>query len=218
MHSSPFFRPDIEGLRALAVLLVVACHAGVPWLQGGYIGVDVFFVISGYLITRLLDTEYSRTGKIDLSGFYARRVRRLLPALALMVGAVLVAIWVFFSPFEQPVMLRSVLAASLYISNLHFAWGATDYWGADAKQDPLLHTWSLGVEEQFYLGWPPLFFLMMFLLRRSRPAVVWGGCGTIAIALFHLGRIVDTYAATGGILLPARPRLGVWRGGCVRAV
>lgn len=189
MHSSPFFRPDIEGLRALAVLLVVACHAGVPWLQGGYIGVDVFFVISGYLITRLLDTEYSRTGKIDLSGFYARRVRRLLPALALMVGAVLVAIWVFFSPFEQPVMLRSVLAASLYISNLHFAWGATDYWGADAKQDPLLHTWSLGVEEQFYLGWPPLFFLMMFLLRRSRPAVVWGAAALLLLLSFILAAL-----------------------------
>lgn len=189
MHASPFFRSDIEGLRALAVLLVVACHAGVPWLQGGYIGVDVFFVISGYLITRLLDTEHSRTGKIDLPVFYARRVRRLLPAFALMVGAVLAAIWVFFSPFEQPAMMRSVLAASFYISNLHFAWGATDYWGPDAKQDPLLHTWSLGVEEQFYLGWPPLFFLMMFLLPRSRPVVVWGAAALLLLLSFLLAAL-----------------------------
>lgn len=186
MSQPSFFRPDIEGLRAIAVLLVVACHAGVPWLQGGYVGVDVFFVISGYLITRLLQTEYHREGQLNLSGFYARRVRRLLPALALMIAAVLVGIRVLHSPFEQPVMLQSVFATVLYISNLHFAWGATDYWGADAKQDPLLHTWSLGVEEQFYVVWPLLFLLLMFLLRKARPAVIWGSAGLLMLLSFGL--------------------------------
>lgn len=188
MSKLSLFRPDIEGLRAVAVLLVVACHAGVPWLQGGYVGVDVFFVISGYLITRLMYTEYVQQGRLDLLRFYARRIRRLLPAFTVMLVAVMAGVRLLYSPFEQPDLLDSALAAALYFSNLHFAWGATDYWGPNAKLDPLLHTWSLGVEEQFYLVWPLLLVLLMFLQQRARPALVWGGA--MLLMLLSLGLAV----------------------------
>lgn len=163
---SGFFRPDIEGLRAIAVLLVVACHAGIPFLAGGYVGVDVFFVISGFLITHLLRAEYVAQRRLDWLGFYARRIRRLLPAFALMMAFVLLGLYLFASPLEQPLLLRSVLAAALYISNLHFSWQAVDYWSDGAKLDPLLHTWSLGVEEQFYLAWPLLLGGLLWLERQ----------------------------------------------------
>lgn len=188
MSKPSLFRPDIEGLRAVAVLLVVACHAGVPWLQGGYIGVDVFFVISGYLITRLMYAEHVQQGRLDLLRFYARRIRRLLPAFALMLVVVLAGVRLLYSPIEQPALLESAFASVLYFSNLHFAWGATDYWGPNAKLDPLLHTWSLGVEEQFYLVWPLLLVLLMFLQRRARPALVWGGA--VMVLLLSLGLAV----------------------------
>lgn len=188
MSKFTLFRPDIEGLRAVAVLLVVACHAGIPWLQGGYVGVDVFFVISGYLITRLMYAEYVQQGRLDLLRFYGRRVRRLMPAFTLMLVAVLIGVRLLYSPFEQPAMFESAFSAVLYFSNLHFAWGATDYWGPNAKLDPLLHTWSLGVEEQFYLLWPLLLVLLMFLQSKARPALVWGAA--VALMLISLGRAV----------------------------
>lgn len=159
------FRPDIEGLRALAILIVVACHAG--WLPGGYIGVDVFFVISGYLITTHLLREYALGQGIALADFYARRIRRLLPAFLLMLAVVSLLSGLLFSPLEQPQVWRSVMAASLYASNFRFSAEATNYWGSDAKADPLLHTWSLGVEEQFYLVWPLGFLLLALLWRRG---------------------------------------------------
>lgn len=170
MQSStgPAFRPDIEGLRALAVLLVVAAHARVPGLQGGYIGVDVFFVISGFLITRLLHAEWERHGRIDIPGFYARRIRRLLPAFLLMLAAVVAATWIIYAPVEQDWRLGSALSSLLYVSNIHYALTATDYMAPSAKLDPLLHTWSLGVEEQFYLAWPLLMLGAWRLAQRHR--------------------------------------------------
>lgn len=175
------FRPDIEGLRALAILIVVACHAG--WLPGGYVGVDVFFVISGYLITSHLRREYEQHASIALGAFYARRIRRLLPAFLFMLAVVSLASWVLFSPLEQPQVWRSVMAASLYISNFRFAADATNYWGSDAKADPLLHTWSLGVEEQFYLVWPLCFLLLAMLWRRGlRHATVLIAAGMLLLS------------------------------------
>lgn len=208
MSKLSLFRPDIEGLRAVAVLLVVACHAGVPWLQGGYVGVDVFFVISGYLITRLMYTEYVQQGRLDLLRFYARRIRRLLPAFTVMLVAVMAGVRLLYSPFEQPALLDSALAAALYFSNLHFAWGATDYWGPNAKLDPLLHTWSLGVEEQFYLVWPLLLVLLMFLQQRARPALVWGG-DVIDAALAGACGVANTYPSARGLLHAVSPGMGV---------
>lgn len=178
--SHPHFRPDIEGLRAIAVALVVACHAGVPWLSGGFVGVDVFFVISGFLISQLLVAEWQRDGRIDVLAFYARRMRRLLPAFGLLLAFVFTAIWIVYAPIEQPRMLGSALAATLYYSNVHYALEATNYMAPAAKLDPLLHTWSLGVEEQFYLAWPFVLLAAAHLSRanggrRSPFALILGG-------------------------------------------
>lgn len=158
-------RDDIQGLRGLAVILVVAYHAGVPFLTGGYVGVDVFFVISGYVICGLLLRELRRSGAIDLKAFYARRMRRLLPAVTVVTGATLLAGLVLGSPLEFATHAASALATSLYASNLRFAVTATDYLADSAETDPFLHTWSLGVEEQFYFVWP----LMLLLLYRMAP-------------------------------------------------
>jgi peptidoglycan/LPS O-acetylase OafA/YrhL len=153
------FRPDLEGLRAVAVLLVLAYHAHVPGVKGGYVGVDVFFVLSGFLITGLLVRELSGTGRVSFGAFYARRARRLLPAaaLTLLVTAVLSA--VLLPPLRLPSVSLDVAAAAGYVSNMRFALQATDYLAAQTAPSPVLHFWSLGVEEQFYVFWPALLAL-----------------------------------------------------------
>jgi peptidoglycan/LPS O-acetylase OafA/YrhL len=159
------FRPDIEGLRGIAVLLVVLYHAGVPGFRGGFIGVDVFFVLSGYLITSILVKEVERSGGVDLWQFYARRARRLLPASTLvLLVTVIVGMWVY-TPMEQADVARTAFASATYMSNIWFAVNAADYFAASAETNPLLHTWSLSVEEQFYFVWPALILL----------ALRWGG-------------------------------------------
>ena len=154
------FRPDLEGLRAIAVVLVLLYHAGVPGVTGGYIGVDVFFVLSGFLITGLLIRELEATGTISLAGFYARRVRRLLPAAMLLILATVIASVVVLSPLRAGQVAQDGIAAALYTSNLRFAFQATDYLQSELPPSPLLHLWSLGVEEQFYLFWPALLLLV----------------------------------------------------------
>lgn len=176
----PRFRADIEGLRALAILLVVGYHAGVPGMSGGYIGVDVFFVLSGYLITWLLAHEVATTGRIDLSRFYARRARRLLPASAMMLTVVAIVAAVLYAPFEQEAFAKTAAATAVYFSNVHFAQEATNYLGAGAETNPLLHTWSLGVEEQFYFVWP-LFVMVALGVWRSRRT------GEVGILLWMVG-------------------------------
>ena len=153
------FRPDLEGLRAIAVVLVLLYHAGVPGVTGGYVGVDVFFVLSGFLITGLLLRELDATGTISLAAFYARRARRLLPAVALLILVTVVASTVVLSPLRAGEVARDGIAAALYTSNLRFAFQATDYLQSDLPPSPLLHLWSLGVEEQFYLFWPALLLI-----------------------------------------------------------
>ncbi len=160
-------RADIEGLRAVAILAVVAFHVGVGWTPGGYVGVDVFFVISGYLITDHLYRELSSAGAIDLKGFYARRARRLLPSALLVVIVTVAVSAVVLPPLEVPGVTRDGAAAALYFANYRFAAEATNYL-AGGSASPLLHYWSLGVEEQFYLVWPCL------LLACSLPWL-WGG-------------------------------------------
>jgi peptidoglycan/LPS O-acetylase OafA/YrhL len=155
------YRGDIEGLRAVAILLVVAAHAGMPWLSGGFVGVDVFFVLSGYLITGLLLQDIESKGHLQFAGFYARRFRRLLPALlAMLAGTGLVAA-VVIAPAAQSDQALAAATASLWLSNLHFAFGQLDYFSPGAAQNLFLHTWSLGVEEQFYLVWPALVALVV---------------------------------------------------------
>src|SRR5690349_15019417 len=121
------FRPDVEGLRAVAIGLVVLSHAGVPFAAGGYVGVDVFFVISGFLITRLLTGELARTHTVSLAAFYARRIRRLLPQAVLAVTAVVIAAWALLSPLSACVVAGDVIAAGGYVINWRFAAQSTDY-------------------------------------------------------------------------------------------
>jgi peptidoglycan/LPS O-acetylase OafA/YrhL len=150
------FRPDLQGLRAVAVVLVVLFHAGVPVVSGGFVGVDVFFVLSGFLITGLLVRELSGSARVDFGAFYARRVRRLLPAAALTLIATIAAAAVLLPPVRMPDVTGDTIAAALYASNIRFALQATDYLGSKLAPSPVLHFWSLGVEEQFYLFWPAL--------------------------------------------------------------
>jgi peptidoglycan/LPS O-acetylase OafA/YrhL len=149
------FRPDIEGIRGLAILLVVAFHAGIRTLAGGFVGVDVFFVLSGFLITELLAREAATAGDIDLQAFYARRARRLLPALLVVLLATIgLALWLY-APIDQPMIASDGRAVALHYGNILFARNAVNYHASSGN--PFLHTWSLAVEEQFYLIWPLLF-------------------------------------------------------------
>ncbi|MFI5626332.1 acyltransferase family protein [Nocardioides sp. NPDC051685] len=160
------FRPDIQALRAIAVLSVFAYHLAPGRLSGGYIGVDVFFVISGFLIGSHLLRELETTGRIRLGAFWARRAKRLLPAslLVLLVSAVATFIWVPRSLWSQ--FLTEVAASSLYVENWRLAWASVDYLAADNKPSAVQHFWSLSVEEQFYL-FTPLLLLFVMLLSRA---------------------------------------------------
>ena len=153
-------RGDIEGLRAVAVMLVVLFHASIGGVPGGFVGVDVFFVISGFLITGLLLRERTASGTISLSSFYARRARRLLPAAALVLVVTLVASLILLPPLLIPGVATDTAAAALYVSNMGFAVQATDYFALGQAPSPILHFWSLGVEEQFYLFWPAIVLLV----------------------------------------------------------
>ncbi|WP_420540840.1 acyltransferase family protein [Mycolicibacterium septicum] len=161
------FRPDIEGLRAVAVLAVVLFHAGVPGFGGGFIGVDVFFVVSGFLITGLLWREASGTGTVRMARFYAGRARRLLPAAALVLVATSLAATLLLPPLQARSVLADAIASALYVGNYRFAVEGTDYLAAETAASPLQHYWSLGVEEQFYLLWPALILGTVWLLTRS---------------------------------------------------
>jgi peptidoglycan/LPS O-acetylase OafA/YrhL len=152
------FRPDVEGLRAVAVVLVVAFHAGLG-LPGGFLGVDVFFVISGFLITSLLVDEVRATGTICLVDFYARRARRILPAACLVLVVTAVAAAVALPALDRPALADDLRSAAFFVANWHFAGVSTDYF-ATADNSPVLHYWSLSVEEQFYLLWPALVLLV----------------------------------------------------------
>ncbi|MCH7231436.1 acyltransferase [Glycomyces sp. L485] len=184
------FRPDIEGLRAIAVGLVVLGHAGFPGLDGGYVGVDVFFVISGFLITSLLLRELAGTGRISVAGFYARRATRLLPMAATVTVATLVASWLWLAPTRFASIAGDAAAGALYFVNYRLAAEGTEYLNADEAPSPFQHYWSLAVEEQFYLVWPLLLLSVGLMLRRS-PELIRDGL-TVAL-LFILG---TTFAAS----------------------
>ncbi|HSV66147.1 MAG TPA: acyltransferase family protein [Mycobacteriales bacterium] len=161
------YRPALDGVRAVAVYLVFAFHAGVAQLAGGFIGVDVFFVLSGYLVTRLILTDLS-AGTFRIADFYGRRVRRLLPAALFVLAAVSVVWLAIASPYDRAAIAPDVRSAALYVSNWHFAEQAVDYFAANNNPTPVLHFWSLSVEEQFYLAWP-LMVLLVWRLSRSDP-------------------------------------------------
>ncbi|WP_131810291.1 acyltransferase family protein, partial [Mycolicibacterium fortuitum] len=157
--------PALDGIRAIAVALVLAGHGGVPGVAGGFIGVDVFFVLSGFLITSLLLDEFRRTERIDLKGFWIRRAKRLLPAMVLMTLAVVIARPLF--PSEAVASLREdAVGAFFWMANWVFVAADTDYFSQGATPSPLQHTWSLAVEEQYYLLWPLLVLAAALLVRR----------------------------------------------------
>jgi peptidoglycan/LPS O-acetylase OafA/YrhL len=153
------FRPDIEGLRAVAILAVVAYHAGLSAIPGGYVGVDVFFVISGFLITEHLGRELAASGRISFGAFYARRARRLLPSALLVIGVTVAVSCAVLPPLQAMVVAKDGLANAFYVGNYRYALQATNYLSVSGPVSPLLNYWSLGVEEQFYLVWPALLFV-----------------------------------------------------------
>lgn len=161
------FRTDINGLRAVAVLAVVVYHAGIA-IPGGFTGVDVFYVISGYLISSLLLREVDRSGSVDLVEFWTRRMRRLVPALALVVTVTLLASVLVLSPLVWGRLAWHGASAMLFVSNLLFPYQGQDYFSDSVTPSPYLHTWSLGIEEQFYIFWPLLILLAVAVARRTR--------------------------------------------------
>jgi peptidoglycan/LPS O-acetylase OafA/YrhL len=175
-------RRDVEGLRAVAVLLVVLYHCGVPFLPGGYAGVDVFFVISGYLITGLLVRERSTTGRIALGSFYARRIRRLLPAAMLVIAATVAAAYRFLPPLRAPQVAFDALATIGYGLNYRLALAGVDYLQADAPPSPLQHFWSLAVEEQFYLVWP---LLLIVCWQWRKPMLVFVTVASLGLSVWQ---------------------------------
>jgi peptidoglycan/LPS O-acetylase OafA/YrhL len=173
--SRPAFRGDVEGLRAVAIGLVLLFHAGVPRLEGGFVGVDVFFVISGFLITGLLVREVAATGRIALADFYARRARRILPAAAFVVLVTLTLGLVLLDAGERRDLGWAGLWSALQAANWHSTSVSVDELVPRLTESPLLHYWSLAVEEQFYLVWPLTILLVVAVTRRRgarwRPAL-----------------------------------------------
>ncbi len=197
-------RADIEGLRALAVLLVLVYHAEFGWASGGFIGVDVFFVLSGFLITSLLLREFVATGTVSLANFWARRARRLLPASGIVLIATLVAGRVLLDGLSQEELARDALAACAFVVNIRFANVGTDYLTSQLPPSPLLHFWSLAVEEQFYMIWPGLLIVLVRVMRLGRRAL--GGALALMwiVSLVLCVRWTSTTQPNAFFLLPAR--------------
>jgi len=230
-RAASWFRGDINGLRVLAIIPVVAFHAGFLGFGGGFVGVDVFYVISGFLITTNLLREVESTGKINVAQFWAKRVRRLVPASVLVVLVTLpAALWIL-SPLQWSNLGKAAGASLLYVSNFFFSQQSTDYFATDlGEPSPFLHTWSLGVEEQFYVLWP-LLVIAAFIVARQRGvslrrvllimfsatiilsfvlALVWTSTAPSA-AFYLLPARAWEFAAAGLLaLLPGRHLGAVW--------
>jgi peptidoglycan/LPS O-acetylase OafA/YrhL len=199
MTRSSFHRGDIQGLRALAVLLVVLGHAGVGFLEGGFVGVDVFFVLSGFLITGLLLSEARTNGSISLSAFYLRRARRILPAAVLTLLATQAAAFFLLNFLRAKEVMSDSIFAAVFMANFRFAEQETDYFAGAQPPSPLLHLWSLAVEEQFYLVWPALLSIVFLgsaavvghrLLPRTQLRlllvfVALAGCASLAWSIYR---------------------------------
>jgi peptidoglycan/LPS O-acetylase OafA/YrhL len=178
------YRPDIDGLRMVAIVPVVLYHAGLPFLSGGYVGVDVFFVISGFLITRILHEEITQD-RFSLVGFYERRVRRILPALIVVILATLLAGFMILPPEEFINLADSAIAASMFSSNFWFWIQTSDYFSSEAEFQLLLHTWSLAVEEQFYISFP----ILLWAISCWRKTITIWVVATLTVLSFLLAVI-----------------------------
>jgi peptidoglycan/LPS O-acetylase OafA/YrhL len=184
-HRSLSYLPGLDGLRALAVLAVLAYHAEVSWMPGGFLGVEIFFVISGYLITAILLRENRRGGRISLRRFYLRRARRLLPALVLCIVATMLVAFLLV-PEEVHSLRDDALASLAYVSNWHLVLSDVSYFESFGRPSLFLHIWSLGVEEQFYLLWPLLLIAALALGRRRAAAVLAVGGVVVSTVLMAL--------------------------------
>ncbi|HYK94617.1 MAG TPA: acyltransferase family protein [Candidatus Dormibacteraeota bacterium] len=197
------YRPDIDGLRAVAVVLILLYHAGWSAVPGGYVGVDVFFVISGFLITGLLARELGQSGTIDLRAFYARRARRILPASFLVLVVTLVACVVFFSPIGLWHAVRDIAASAAYVPNIVFARDTADYFHP-ARVSPVIHYWSLGVEEQFYVVWPAFLLVAHRLAARHGPRMSLLVALAVAVSVALSVVFTPGHANAAFYLLPTR--------------
>ncbi|MDX1892778.1 acyltransferase family protein [Mycolicibacterium sp. 050158] len=200
------YRPDIDALRAIAILMVVAFHAGVPGFAGGFTGVDVFFVISGFVILRSLTDERTKTGRVSWWEFYGRRVRRLAPAGLLMIVVSLVLGMLVFNPIgEQQAVAKGAIAAATSTSNLYLSMFTGDYFTPSYQPTVFIHTWSLSVEEQFYLGVPLLFLVAGFICRRStrdRRRVMIALILLVCVASLASAIVLARFAPTQTFYLP----------------
>ena len=187
------FRADVQALRAVAVLLVVLYHAGLPGLTGGYIGVDVFFVISGFLITGLLVKEHERTGRISILQFYGRRMRRIMPAAALVLVATVLASYHWLGYIRGAHIAEDAQWSAVFLANFHFASVGTDYLNAQSDPSTLQHFWSLAVEEQFYVVWPALFLLIGRMRHRVVPVAVIVAAGYVFSIVFTAQNATQAY-------------------------
>jgi peptidoglycan/LPS O-acetylase OafA/YrhL len=198
---APGYRADIEGLRALAVVLVILYHYEVPGISGGFIGVDVFFVISGYVITQLLQRNFENAA-FSFRDFYARRIRRLVPLFLLVSSVTFVMISPFYLGDAYYLFAKSWLASLVGLSNIYYFQELSQYFAPESRSLSLLHTWSLAVEEQFYLIWPLALYLA-YRLGKGRDGH-WPFRITL-VATFALSvYLADAYPAAAYYLLPAR--------------
>jgi peptidoglycan/LPS O-acetylase OafA/YrhL len=181
------YRTDIQGMRALAVGIVILAHAKIPGFSGGFVGVDIFFVLSGFLISRLLFAELAATGTIDLLGFWIKRARRLLPNALLTLAATMLLAAFVFRGYDLDRLGKEIARAGAQLVNFHFAAKSVNYFSAEDPPSPVLHFWSLSVEEQFYLVWPLLLLGLAFFSRNSVQAAgrvlvaIW--CASLAAAI-----------------------------------
>ncbi len=203
--SAAEFRPDIEGLRGIAILLVLLFHAGLPWTPGGFVGVDVFFVISGFLITGKLWRESQQPGGLNITRFYAWRIRRLLPAALVAIAVITLVGLLLAAPLDRSELAADGAASALSIANMRFI-GSVDYFAATTSPSPFLHFWSLSVEEQFYLVWPALIVLLTWRGGSSRRLIVALLIGVVASFALSIW-LTDASPARAFYLLPTR----VWQ-------
>ncbi|WNJ19635.1 acyltransferase [Pontibacter sp. G13] len=193
------YRPEIDGLRAIAVVSVILFHAGFETLSGGFTGVDVFFVISGFLITSIILREISKDS-FSLISFYERRARRIMPMLFLIMAITFPFVWFTYLPNEAKQFSDSMMAVTTFCSNLLF-WQETGYWDRASELKPLLHTWSLAVEEQYYLFFP----LILMWLKNWNPRRLFLLISILAIGSLALSQLATTFNPTGNFfLLPTR--------------
>lgn len=193
-HGRDSLRLDIQGLRAVAVGLVVLSHAGVSQFSGGYVGVDVFFVISGFLITSLLLRELATTGRLSVRAFYGRRALRLLPASSLVIVVTLAGSWLFLSKARLAEYAGDAIGSALYAVNFRLAAAGTDYLAQDSPPSPFQHFWSLAVEEQFYLVWP-LLLLLSWRVARGRRRPIALALGVLCLGSLALSVVVTNSSA-----------------------